>query len=128
LGPIILFDGACNLCTGSVQFIIERDRAAVFRFASLDSATGRRARAEHQLVTDSVVLLEDGKAFVESEAALRIASRLGWPWRWLAAGRVLPLAWRNAVYRWVARNRYAWFGRQDSCWLPTPELAARFLD
>ena len=128
MGPIILFDGACNLCEGSVQFVIARDPAARFHFASLQSAKGRELRAQHSVTADSVVLVEDGRAYVESEAAWRIAAHLGPPWSWLALARVLPVGWRNALYRWVARHRYRWFGRQEVCWLPTPELAARFLE
>jgi len=126
LGPIILFDGACNLCEGSVQFVIRHDAAGIFQFASLQSSTGLRLRAEHKVAIDSVVLVEEGRAYVESEAAWRIAARLGIPWSWLRFLRFLPF--RDAFYRLVARNRYRWFGRKDVCWLPSPELQRRFLE
>jgi predicted DCC family thiol-disulfide oxidoreductase YuxK len=105
-----------------VQFVIRHDPAGVFRFASLQSQAGRRLVAKHGVTADSVVLIEDGRAYVESEAAIRIGSRLGWPVGWL---RGMPF--RDAVYRWIARNRYRWFGRREVCWLPTPELKSRFL-
>ena len=128
----ILFDGVCNLCNGFVQFVIERDPAAQFQFAALQSAAGQQLLAAHGLpaptTPDSVVLLEQGRARTQSDAALGVLRRLGGGWGLAAAAvQVLPRAVRDAAYRLVARNRYRWFGRQDSCWLPTPELKARFL-
>jgi predicted DCC family thiol-disulfide oxidoreductase YuxK len=127
----ILFDGVCNLCHGLVQFIIARDPHARFRFASLQSEAGQRLMPggvnPDPDNPDSVVLLEDGRAYTHSDAILRILRHLGGPWRLLAVGAVLPRALRDAAYRFVARNRYRWFGRQNECWLPTPELKARFL-
>lgn len=111
-----------------MQLVIARDASARFRFASLQSETGRRLLAEHGIATDSMVLIEEGQAYVESEAALRVAGSLGAPWSWLALGRVVPLAMRDALYRWVARNRHRWFGRPEACRLPTPELRSRFLE
>ncbi len=111
-----------------MQFVIRHDRAAVFQFAALDSVAGRRLRAEYEITADSVVLVENGRAYVASEAALRIAARLDAPWNWLPVLRVLPVALRDAVYRWIAGNRYRWFGRRQVCWLPAPELAQRFLE
>jgi len=128
--PVVLFDGACNLCNGFVQFLISRDPAGYFRFASLQSAEGQALLAQHGLPTptepESIVLIENGRAYTHSQAVLRMARHLP-GWRWLSAFRVVPRFLRDAVYRWVARNRYRWFGRQESCWLPTPELKARFL-
>ncbi|MBY0504534.1 MAG: DCC1-like thiol-disulfide oxidoreductase family protein [Bryobacteraceae bacterium] len=111
-----------------MKFVIARDPAARFRFASLQSATGRALRAEHGISADSMILIEAGHAYIESEAACRIGAHLGAPWSWLAAAVVIPAALRNPVYRWVARNRYRWFGRDETCWMPTPELTSRFLD
>jgi predicted DCC family thiol-disulfide oxidoreductase YuxK len=128
----ILFDGVCNLCNGFVQFVIRHDARGHFRFAALQSDAGRALLAAHGQAAratadpDSVVLIEDGRAYTHSAAVLRIARHLD-GWRWLGLGRVLPAALRDAIYRWVARHRYRWFGRQESCWLPTPELKARFL-
>lgn len=111
-----------------MQFVIARDPAARFRFASLQSETGGRLRRDYGITADSMVLIDDGKAFVESEAALRVAATLGAPWSWLRLGRVIPLGVRDAIYRGVARNRHRWFGKPAVCWLPTPELRNRFLE
>jgi predicted DCC family thiol-disulfide oxidoreductase YuxK len=131
---IILFDGVCNLCNGFVQFVIRQDPAGRFRFAALQSAAGQAVLKAHGLDAatlaaepDSVLLELDGQFYSHSDAVLLIARALGGPWRLLLAGYVLPRAWRDAAYRFVARHRYRWFGRQESCWLPTPELRARFL-
>ncbi|SNR38990.1 MULTISPECIES: thiol-disulfide oxidoreductase DCC family protein [Hymenobacter] len=128
----ILFDGVCNLCNGFVQFVIEHDAAGRFRFAALQSEKGKALLQAHgiQPVAEpgTVVLVQDGKAYTHSAAALGVLRGLGG--YWAAAATVLlllPRPIRDAAYRLVARNRYRWFGRQESCWLPTPELAARFL-
>jgi len=129
----ILFDGVCNLCNGFVQFVIRHDPHGHFRFAALQSELGRELLAAHGQVAapasgpESVVLLEGGRLYSHSTAVLRIAGQLGGVWRLAAVGWLLPLRWRDALYRYVARHRYHWFGRQESCWLPTPELRARFL-
>jgi predicted DCC family thiol-disulfide oxidoreductase YuxK len=127
--PVILFDGVCNLCHGSVRFIIDRDPHARFAFASLQSDVGRALLAEHGAAADlgSVVLVEDGVCHHRSTAALRIARRLSGAWPLLYALIVVPRPVRDAVYGWVARNRYRWFGRTDACRIPTPEHAHRFL-
>ena len=128
--PIVLFDGVCNLCSGSVQLILKRDPEARFRFASLQSEAGRSLMLEHGLDPDalsSVVLIEDGRAWQESSAALRIARHLPGAWKLLRVFTVVPRPLRDAVYRLIARNRYRWFGKTEACWLPTPELRARFL-
>ena len=129
--PILLFDGVCNLCNGSVQFIIRRDPEARFRFASLQSEVGQRyldeLRIDRQAI-DSLILIEGGRWYKESDGALRIARHLPGPWKALAVFRWIPRPLRDWAYRLIARNRYRWFGKQESCWLPTPELRARFLD
>jgi predicted DCC family thiol-disulfide oxidoreductase YuxK len=129
--PTLLFDGVCNLCSGSVQFILKRDTRGRFRFASLQSEAGRRLMAGHGLDPDalsSVVLIEDGRAYQESTAALRIARHLPGAWKLLRVFTVIPRPLRDAAYRLIARNRYRWFGKTEACWLPTPELRARFLE
>jgi predicted DCC family thiol-disulfide oxidoreductase YuxK len=129
--PLILFDGVCNLCAWAVRFIIERDPAGVFRFASLQSELGQRLLAEHGIDpsrTDSFVLVENGVAFTESTAALRVARRLRYAWPLCYAGIVLPRVLRDPVYRFIARHRYRWFGKQETCMIPTPELRARFVE
>jgi len=131
----ILFDGVCNLCHGFVQFVIRHDAAGRFRFASLQSAAGQAllaAAGQPHLAApsadpDSVVLVAGGRVYTHSAAVLRIAGHLGGAWRLAAVGWLVPRAWRDALYRYVARNRYRWFGRQESCLLPTPALRARFL-
>jgi predicted DCC family thiol-disulfide oxidoreductase YuxK len=131
----ILFDGVCNLCNGFVQFVIRHDAAGQFRFAALQSEAAHALLAAHgQLLTPaaqadptSVLLVADGRVYSHSAAVLRIAGRLGGLWQLAAVGWLLPGPWRDALYRFVARHRYRWFGRQESCWLPTPELRGRFL-
>jgi len=128
--PILLFDGVCNLCSGSVQFIIRRDPEARFRFASLQSEVGQRYLEELQVdrdAVDSVILVEGGRWYKESDAALRIARLLGGPWKAMGILRLLPRPLRDRLYRFIARHRYRWFGKRESCWLPTPELRERFL-
>lgn len=130
----ILFDGVCNLCNGFVQFVIRHDAAGRFRFAALQSDAGQALLAAHNVAAaslaanpESVLLLSGGKLYSHSDAVLRIAQGLGRGWQLLAVGKLLPRAWRDAAYRFVARRRYRWFGRQESCLLPTPALRARFL-
>jgi predicted DCC family thiol-disulfide oxidoreductase YuxK len=130
---VVLFDGVCNLCNGAVQFIIDRDPSGRFTFASLQSDRGRAILREHGVPPtegdpDTVFLLEDGRLFERSTAALRIARHLAMPWRLLAVFVVMPSAPRDLVYRFIARNRYRWFGRTEQCRIPTPELRARMLD
>ena len=125
----MLFDGVCNLCNASINFVIDRDAEAVFRFAPLQSDVGRALVSGCEVKgEDSIVLVEDGRCYVRSDAALRIARRLDGAWRLLGVLRVVPRPLRDAAYRIIARNRYRWFGRQESCRLPTPDLRARFLD
>jgi predicted DCC family thiol-disulfide oxidoreductase YuxK len=130
--PVVLFDGVCNLCNASVNFIIDRDPTAQFRFAALQSDVARERLTElgqppPPTTPESILLLEGGHLYSESTAALRIAGHLRGPWRLLKALLVVPRPLRDAVYRLIARNRYAWFGRTDACRVPTPELKARFL-
>jgi predicted DCC family thiol-disulfide oxidoreductase YuxK len=128
--PIVLFDGVCNLCNGAVQFILRRDPAGRFRFASLQSPAGEALQTRLGIdpkALDSIVLVEGERWYRESDAALRIASRMSGAWKALGVLRVIPRPLRDPVYRWVARNRYRWFGKQETCWLPTPELRGRFL-
>ena len=128
---IILFDGVCNLCNSFVQFVIRHDVASRFRFTSLQSAAGQRLLAQHGATVaatpETVVLVERGRVYTHSTAVLHILSGLGGAWRLLYIGMVLPRPVRDALYRFVARHRYQWFGQQEACMLPTPELAQRFL-
>lgn len=126
-GPIILFDGVCNLCTGSVRFVIARDARKQFRFASLQSAVAKRLLGERDQL-ESVVLVDGGEVCRKSTAALRIARRLDGAWPLLAALLVIPRPLRDAVYDWIGRRRYRWFGKRDACFMPPDSLAERFLD
>ncbi|OPA77697.1 hypothetical protein BVG16_14755 [Paenibacillus selenitireducens] len=127
---IILFDGVCNLCNSSVQFIIRRDPSAYYAFASLQSEVGQRLLEEHhyQGALDSVILIEHNQLYAKSDAALRIVRHLHGGWRVFGLGRFIPRAVRDSIYTFVARHRYRWFGKQESCMLPSPELRSRFLD
>jgi predicted DCC family thiol-disulfide oxidoreductase YuxK len=127
---IVLFDGLCNLCNGSVKFIIKRDPAAQFHFASLQSDTGRKVVEEHggnPDDLDTILLLEGDRRYSRSSAALRIAKRLRAPWPLLSLFLVVPAPIRDLVYRFIARNRYCWFGKTDACMVPTAAIRARFL-
>ncbi len=126
---IILFDGVCNLCNASVLFVIERDKKNVFQFASLQSSFGQQVLKKHQLSSsdfDSMILLQDGTIHQRSDAALRIAKELSGAWKLLYGFIIVPRFIRNGVYNFVARNRYKWFGKQEACMIPTPELKAKF--
>jgi predicted DCC family thiol-disulfide oxidoreductase YuxK len=128
--PIILFDGVCALCVGSVQFVIRRDSDARCRFASLQSAAGQRLARQHGAdpdALDSVLLIENGQLYRQSTAALRIARHLRWPWPLLQALRVIPPMLRDPVYRLIGRYRYRLFGRRSRCWVPDDALRDRFL-
>ena len=132
--PIILFDGICNLCNSAIQWVIARDKEGRFDFATLQSDAARRelegvmGRDEIVALPDSIVLVDSDGVHTRSAAALRIARALGFPWVLLGVAVVVPRPIRDAVYDWIARNRYRWFGRRDTCMTPTPDLTARFLD
>jgi predicted DCC family thiol-disulfide oxidoreductase YuxK len=129
-GPpaIILFDGWCVFCNGSAAFVAGRDPDGHFRFATLQSAGGRQLLREHGLSEDmneSFVLLEGGRSYLRSAAALRIARRLRSPWPLLSLFVVVPRPLRDAVYGWIGRRRYRWFGRRDSCGIADARVQAR---
>lgn len=126
---LILFDGVCNFCCASVQFIIARDPAGYFTFASQQSALGQQKLVEAglPLTMDTFVLIENGVAHTRSTAALKVAARLTFPWPLCVAFRLVPAFIRDAAYEVIARNRYRWFGQKESCWVPTPEIRARFV-
>ena len=129
--PLVLFDGVCNLCNASVDFLVRRDPHARLRFASLQSHLARRLLSFHGLDPDalsSIVLIDGNRAYTRSTAALRIAHRLPSLAPLAYLGAVLPPGLRDLVYDTVAAHRYRWFGKRNTCRLPTPEERSRFLD
>jgi len=128
---VILFDGVCNLCNASINFVIYQDSSRYFRYAPLQSATGQKFLKKHKLSLsdfDSLVLSEGSRYYTKSTAALRIARKMDGAWPLLYAFIILPPFIRNLLYTLVATNRYRWFGRQDECRMPSPELKQLFLD
>lgn len=129
--PVVLFDGVCNLCSGSVRFLIDHDPGATLRFAPLQSEPAQdllEAVGLHDYDFDTIVLVEGEEYYTKSDAALRIARHLDRPWSLLWAFRYVPRLVRDAVYDAVASSRYAVFGRKDQCMVPTPEVRDRFLE
>jgi len=130
--PVILFDGVCNLCNASIQRVIKHDPAGIFRFASLQGQLGQQVLEKFQLPADafnSFLLLEDGQLFSKSTAALKVMKQMTGIWSLLYYPLIIiPPFIRNFFYDIIARNRYKWFGKQESCWLPTPELKVLFYD
>jgi predicted DCC family thiol-disulfide oxidoreductase YuxK len=128
---VVLFDGVCNLCNALVRFVIARDPDGHFQFAALTSDAARRllqAAAVPSPLPDSVVLVDEGRVFTRSDAALRIARRLQFPWRLAYGLTIVPKGLRDRLYDVVARRRYHWFGRRDTCLIPSPAIRRRFLD
>ncbi len=129
--PIILFDGVCNLCNSSVQFVIRHDPQRHFRFASLQSDFGQSVLTKFDLPTNSLqsfILLENNKIDTKSTAALKVARRLSKGWNLLYVFIIVPAFIRDAVYQVFAKNRYKWFGKKESCWIPSPALQHLFID
>jgi predicted DCC family thiol-disulfide oxidoreductase YuxK len=130
-GPILVFDGVCVLCSRSVQFVLRHDRQKRFRFATTQSTTGARLMTEHGLDASkpaSVLLIEDDRSYTESAAMIRVLRSFGGAWPLLAgAVWVIPKPLRDAAYRAVANRRYRWFGQRETCYLPDPSDAGRFL-
>jgi predicted DCC family thiol-disulfide oxidoreductase YuxK len=128
---LVLFDGVCNLCNSSVQFILKRDRQQSFVFASLQGETGQFYLNKFGLpqnTLNSFLLVDDGKLYNASSGALRVLKWLGHGWQLFYAFMIVPKFIRDAVYNVIARNRYKWFGKKDACWLPAPQWENRFLD
>ena len=127
---VILFDGVCNLCNASVNFVLDRDKKHYFKFGALQSEEGAALLEKAGFSTDyleSIVLVESGNVFSNSDAALKIARKLNAGWPLFYVFYLVPRILRDPVYKWVARNRYSWFGKQESCRIPTPEIQARFI-
>jgi len=127
---IVLFDGHCNLCHRSVLFIIKRDRTARFKFCPLQSETGRdllSGAGGDPASLETMILLEDGLLYDRSTAALRICLKLDGLWPLLYVFIIIPRPVRDFIYRWIARNRYHWFGRKNECLVPSPDIKSRLL-
>lgn len=131
-GPIILFDGLCNLCSASVQFVLQHEKGCKYRFASLQSDVGRAlletyARTEYQNA-NTIILIDGSVAYYKSTAALRIARSLSFPWPFLSIFLIMPEKLRDWAYDFIGQRRYKWFGKMDACWVPDPAYKDRFLD
>ena len=129
--PVIFFDGVCNLCNASVQFAIEHDSNNTFKFTALQGDYAKRVLPQFNLDTskiNSILLVENGKLYTKSSAALRVAKKLNGLLPLLFAFIIVPKFIRDWIYDIIAKNRYKWWGKQDSCWVPTPELRSRFYD
>ncbi|HEY8688829.1 MAG TPA: thiol-disulfide oxidoreductase DCC family protein [Chitinophagaceae bacterium] len=129
--PIVLFDGVCNLCNSAVQFIIRHDNKNIFMFTSLQSNAGQKLLAQYNFPPDelnSFILIKNNKAYTRSSGALKVVKKLKGLWPLLYGFIIIPKFIRDEVYNWVGKNRYKWFGKQDACMIPTPELKARFLN
>jgi len=129
--PIVLFDGVCNLCSGTIQFVIEHDPESHFRFAPLQSETAEKLLADvgfDDYDFDTFVLVDGDDYYTKSDAALRVASELEFPWSLAGSLRVIPRPIRDAVYDTVGSHRYAIFGKKAQCMVPTPEVRDRFIE
>lgn len=127
---VILFDGVCNLCNNSVNFLIKRDKKDRFRFATLQSDVGQEMVKKFEIdpsKTDSIVLIEKDKYFIKSTAVLKITKYLPGAYPLFYGFIIIPVFIRNWAYDYIARNRYKWFGKKENCMIPTPELQKKFL-
>jgi predicted DCC family thiol-disulfide oxidoreductase YuxK len=128
--PVILFDGVCNFCNGAINFVLKHDKKGVFRFAPLQSEAGQKLLRQYNLSTkdfDSFVLIDDGKVYKKSSASLQVMNKLPWYWKEVQIFRIIPTIFRDAIYDFIAKHRYKWFGKKDQCMVPTPEIRSRFL-
>ena len=130
LNRIVLFDGVCNFCASSIQFIIKHDKTNSLQFASLQSAIAQQLLSDYKMSKslDGVVFVEDNKAYFKSAAAFRIARYFGGFWKILNVFSILPLFVTDFFYDIIANNRYKWFGKKETCMIPSPEIRNRFLE
>lgn len=129
--PIILFDGVCNFCDASVNFLIRQDKKNVFRFAALQSKAGQELLEKYNLPQtkiDSFILIDKGKVYKRSVAGFKVYGKLPWYWKWTQIFWIVPRFITDAVYDFIARRRYKWFGKKEECMIPTPGIRSRFLD
>lgn len=128
--PLILFDGVCNFCNYWVNFAIRRDKQKRLRFTPLQGSTATKVLPVYKInpsALSSVMLIEKGKAYTQSSAAIRICKHLDGGWKILYGLMIIPKPVRDLIYNWIARNRYRWFGKKDLCMIPSPEVKERFL-
>ncbi|TWI84861.1 putative DCC family thiol-disulfide oxidoreductase YuxK [Lacibacter cauensis] len=128
---LVLFDGVCNFCNFWIQFALKRDKKGKLKFGSLQGTTAQEILPKYNIdptVLTSVIFIEDGVAYRESTAALKVCRHLDGGWKLLYVLIIIPAFIRDGIYKWVGRNRYKWFGKQESCMLPTPEQRARFVE
>ena len=128
--PIVLFDGVCNLCTGVVKFAIQRDKKGVLHFASLQSEVAKELMRQYHIdesQLNTFIFIENDKAYQRSTAGLKLVRHFRGLWPLLYAFTIVPRPIRDAVYKLISNNRYRWFGKEESCMIPTPEIRARFL-
>ncbi len=127
---ILIFDGECNLCNNWVKLVLRFDKKQRFKFCSLQSEQGRKLIGDQislETLPQTVVLIENDKLYTHSTAALRVVQQLAFPVSMLVVFKIIPVKVRDVVYNWIARNRYKWFGKQQSCRIPEPEIMHRFL-
>lgn len=127
--PIILFDGVCNLCNGTVDFLLKHDRKKQFRFASIQSEAAQLLSCKYQIPVeiDSVILIKSNQVYFESDAVIEIAGMLSFPWKMAVIFRIIPKGIRDFIYRWIAKNRYRWFGKREICRIPDPTEKDSFI-
>ena len=129
LHPVVYFDGVCNFCNASVNFLIRVDQKKQLRFAALQSEAGKKIMEQASLQSaDTFLLAWEGQIYQRSTAALKIIPFLPWYWQWARIFWIIPRFLRDAIYDFIAANRYRWFGKRDECMVPTPEVRSRFLD
>ncbi len=129
-GPIIVFDAVCVLCSVNAQFVLRFDRRHVFRLASMQSDAGQKLYRENGIDPsnpETLIIVHGARVVRNSDAVLFIWRNLGWPWRVAGIFGLIPMALRDPIYRWVARNRYRFFGKREICWVPNPKDAHRIL-
>lgn len=128
--PVVLFDGVCNFCNRMVNFAIRNDPRARLRFAALQSTTGQRMVTTYGVspTADTLVLIDKGQAYTYARAAIRICRYLSWPSKMMYAFIIVPGFLSQALYKWIARNRYKWFGKKESCMVPDQKIRSRFLE
>lgn len=127
---LILFDGECHICDGFAQFILNRDKENQFLFTSLQSEAGEFIQKNYRVPEniDSVLFIDGDKVYIKSDAALNILQKLTFPWKMLIAGKILPYFIRDALYDFIARNRHKWFGKKQTCRLPTAQERKKFIE